>query len=76
MMSVTFDDINDIFGLIWNKDPLDLNSDIETDSYQTADSKVPWMIPSDIKMDKYDAILHYLKSLIKQLRQKIHLSYR
>ena len=60
-MFITFDDINDILEHIQNKDPLGLNSDIEIDSYQVAKSKAPLKIPLE-KMDKYDVILHYLKS--------------
>ena len=62
--SITFSDFNeDILELIWSKDPLDLNSDIET--YQTSDSKAKTEIELwlETKMEEsYDAIPHYLKS--------------
>ena len=45
-MPITFGDFNkEILELNWNKDPLDLNSDI--DSYKTAKSEVPFETPSD-----------------------------
>ena len=48
----------------WNlsesKHPLGLNS--ETENYQTAKSEAPSEMPLETKMDKYDMILHYLKS--------------
>ena len=64
-MSITFGDFNNaILELIQNKDPLGLNSDI--DSYKTALSEAPLEMPSDteMKMEEYhyDAIPHYLKS--------------
>ena len=60
-MSISFGHFknNEISELIWNKDPLGLNSDIE--SYKTAKNETPSNMPSDTDSEtkmEYDAMLH------------------
>ena len=71
-MLVSFGDfkLNEIPELIWNKDPLGLNTDIESYSTVKSKSEVPLNLPDSNKTRvyadleskmEYDAILHYLK---------------